>query len=204
MSIVPLLETDCFDLSFDLDAFGELNLTMESKNLYIRSVRQDDLDNFYSLFSDPVVMRKFATGCTKDRDYCASRINRWVNKFRANNPFSGFSIFSKDKANRKSYVGFAVLGGSLIQGFSEYAVALRKEFWGKGLGSEVTELFLHTLAPAIKAKGYTVREFSFQAIEATARIDNFASNKMLQNAGMQIVEQSKQYGSMRNHYQLRL
>ncbi|MCH9630775.1 MAG: hypothetical protein S4CHLAM37_07790 [Chlamydiia bacterium] len=204
MSTLALAETELNDLSFTTDYLGKLSIEVETNTLYIRSIEQDDLDNFYSLFSDPIVMGKFATGCTKDRDYCAARINRWVNKFRASNPFSGFSVFSKDDLGKRSYAGYAVLGKSVVEGYSEYAIALKKEFWGQGLGSKITNLFISTLAPSIKMRGYKIQDSSFVGVEATAKVDNVASNRMLQGAGMHLKEQIIKYDSIRNHYEKEL
>lgn len=203
MSVVCLHDLDTFQISLNND-IGTLEVCMESDKFLIRSIKEDDLENLYRLYSDPVVMKKFATGCITSRNECAIKINQWVKRFKQNNPFSGYVIYEKTHFIEPQFTGIAVLGKGIKPGYAQYAIVLKKEAWGKGYGSIITNLFLNIYAPELRTRGYKPYGYPFRAIEASARIDNFASNKVLQNAGMQIVGQGMMYGFMRNQYEKKL
>lgn len=189
---------------FNLDRNDHLSVFISDDALEIRSIQVDDLRYVYSVFSDPKVMKHFAKGQIKDLQYCSDRVQRFVEKFWQNNPYSGYVVFERKALNQVKFVGIAILGKSLNRGLLEYAVAIKPDSWGKGYGARITEIFLHTVAPMAKEAGYTIDGEQVRGVEATASVFNQPSNKMLQRAGMKFIERIEKYQGVRNRYFLAL
>jgi len=75
-----------------------------------------------------------------------------------------------------------------------------KNNWGKGYGTEAVTAIVKKYALAIIEKGHTLKGKPLEKIVATARIDNLASVKILENLGMHLIGNSNKYGALRYHF----
>ena len=75
------------EVCFTLDDCQGLTVTIDTERLHLRSVEatEDYYAAYFSLFGDPVVMGKYATGQTKTKEEIQSRIEgSWVKRWREN------------------------------------------------------------------------------------------------------------------------
>lgn len=79
-----------------------LAVRIETPRLLIRSVTEDDIDNYFNLFSDPQVMEKFATGKPIiDKSLIENRIRGWVTRWQNKipDPFNGLQFLKSIHQN---------------------------------------------------------------------------------------------------------
>lgn len=122
------------DVTIDINHSKDngLFISLETPRLFIRSVQSTDVDNYFSLFSDSEVMKKYATGKPKeDRSYIEDRINGWVDRWKSlePDPFNGMAVFLKQPDSSLQFIGHIVAGRSERAGYSEVAYLLHEQYW---------------------------------------------------------------------------
>jgi RimJ/RimL family protein N-acetyltransferase len=180
---------------------GALTVTIDTKRLRLRSVEEEDLNAYASLFGDREVMEKFATGQTKTKEEVWKSINTWVQRWRENDPYSGLAAFEK---GTNKFVGHAVLGHGDAAGEAEAAGLVMKEFWGKGLGTEAAIAIVKVYARATVKEGFTLKGKPLEKIRATARPENAASVKILENLNMRKTGIERKYDALRYRFAIDL
>lgn len=188
-------------ISFSCPLTKPLSVTIETDRLKIQSVTAGDISDYAALFGDAVVMQKYATGETKDLAYVNKRISTWTARWENHDPYSGLCI--RDKTTNQ-FIGHIVLGYGDRPGQSEFAVALKKEFWGKGYGTEAAAAVIQNYSAELMARGYLLEGQPLEEINATSRVDLIAGNKILSQVMGDPVRQEEKYGALRNHYSLKL
>lgn len=198
-----LLKKEEISIEFNIDQENALRVKIETPHLIIRSVCTEDFVNYLSLFSDPEVMEKYATGQPMFSDPKAiekyktdqpleptdekalqrlkDRFQRWINGFNNNDPFCGLSVFHRETGK---FVGHIVLGRSGLAGIAEFAYLFHKEFWNQGIGTEAASAILNYYAIQICEKGYRLDDNLFSAVTATTRVDHLYSQKILEKTGL--------------------
>src|ERR1700722_8586306 len=134
------------EVCFTLDDLKGLFVTIDTDRLHLRSIEptEDYYDAYFSLFGDPAVMEKYATGQTKTKEEIQSRIdNSWVKRWRENDPYSALAIFTRDTGE---FIGHIVLGHGDDPGQSEIAFLLLKRYWDHGYGTEAVMAVVHDYA----------------------------------------------------------
>lgn len=189
------------EVTFHSHANNELTVEIKTNNLFIRSVKMDDLAHYTSLFGNKEVMRKFATGQTKTMVEVYDRLKGWIKRWHERDPYSAMSVFKKDT---NEFVGYVVLGHGDRPGESEMAGLEVTATWKKGYGAEAAKAMVKTFAPATVNEGFKLEGKTLSRIVATARPDNPASYKILEKLGMHIAKKEEKYGALRNHYAIDL
>src|SRR3990167_1103777 len=158
--------------------------------------------HYASLFGDPHVMEKFATGQIKTKEEITARINGvWVKRWRENDPYAGFAVFHQETDD---FLGHIVLGHGTQAGESELAYLLKRPHWNKGYGTEAVRAVVREYAPATVQEGYTLEGKPLETITATVRPDNPASERILQKVGMHFVRAEEKQSALRHHYSIGL
>lgn len=140
--------------------------------LEIRPVRADDSGALFEVLGDPEVaywLRPAGVSGGFSRAECDQIIARKLAHWDAHG--IGMSLgFSDGRC-----VGRATIGYNLVDGRAELEIgwAVAREFWGRGLA---TELGRHALNSAATA--------GFQRIVAFTRTDNVASRRVMQKLGL--------------------
>lgn len=193
------------EIKFNVDKEKRLTVTIDTERLHIRSITssEEDLGYYTSLFGDPDVMCKYATGQTKTKEDMQTRINdSWAKRWKDNDPYSALAVFKQKNHNK--FLGHVVLGYGDNPGESEIAYLFMKKHWKKGYGSESVKALVEDYAPATIKEGYLVEGKSLTKITATVRPDNPASVKIVEKVDMKKVKEEDKYGSTRYHYALEL
>lgn len=184
------------EVGFDETDEG-LTVTIDTERLRLTSVKQEDDRQYHAtLFGEADVMKKFGTGNTRNLEQVVERVKGWVDRWKNKIPFSSLAVRQQDDDN---VIGQVVLGMGNNPGESELAYLFGKEHWGKGFGSEAVGSVVNQYAPEL-AKKYEIQGQLFSTITATSRVDNVASIKILEKAGMKIEKQEEKFGDIRNHY----
>lgn len=187
------------EITFDVKN-NQLAVSIQTPHLLMRSVTPKDYTNYLQLFRSPEVMEKYATGKIKTAAEVMDRIQMWVKRWQENDPFSALAVYDNSYRIPK-FVGHVVLGHGDAPGESEVAALFLKNYWNKGLGTEVGK-GLAEYALAIAKEGYKLEGKLLEKIVATSRLDNPASLQLIQNAGMHLVKKEEKFGAMRNHYEI--
>jgi RimJ/RimL family protein N-acetyltransferase len=192
------------EINFSLDERDALVVTIDTERLHIRSVEDSERDysSYATLFGDPEVMSKFATGQTKTREEMETRVKEvWAKRWHQNDPYSGLAVFKKDTDD---FLGHVIIGHGDAAGQSELAYLFMKNHWGKGFGTETVTAVVKEYAPATVKEGYTLEGKTLEKITATARPDNPGSVKILEKVGMHKIGEEEKYGALRQHFSIDL
>lgn len=186
------------NISFELDDQShELSVSLTTERLHLESAKPNYQDQYFNVLSSAETMVKFGDGNPWDQTKVNARLTIWTDRWKKNDPFSSLAVFRNDD---DQFIGHVVLGHGDEPGQSEMAYAFAKPVWGNGYGKEAVSAVVKEYAPELVSRGYEVDGKPFTSITATARIDNDASVKILKNAGMKIIGESKMYGHNRNTF----
>ena len=192
-STTPLDHT--ITIQSNLDA---LHILIETGRLYIRSLEEHDEKNCFSLFSDPVVMAKYADGNPYTEEKKKERFERWVKRWKNHDPFSAYAVLDKEFGNFVGIIGI----GQVTRGEADLFYAMNHSYWGKGYGREMVEAVTQSLIPKLMLRGYTCMYTSLKKIEADVAEDNIASLKILKAVGFKEKGSVYRFNSDRVFFQL--
>lgn len=169
------------EINFFPNPKNNLSVTIDTDNLHMRSVTNEDLPKYVELVMKPDVI-----GTTRIEE-TATRIREWVDRWSKNNPFSGFAIFKKDA---DEFVGHIDLEYSDHPGEAELAVLGDQTFWSEGYASEAVTAIVRVYAPATVKERYLLDESSgfLGRIAITIRPDDAIVLQMAEKVGMQFTE----------------
>lgn len=162
-----------------------LSVTISTDRLILKSVVEEDIPHLVKLFSDPKIMKCFASGKPREEQMTFERVKQvWIPRWQDNDPRSAFTVFLKNDPG--TMIGSVILGTGEGPGRSELAYLFFDNFWGKGFGSEAVSALVNDYAlTLIEYKYDFARGFKdcppmvLARIDATASPDNIASCKIL-------------------------
>jgi RimJ/RimL family protein N-acetyltransferase len=181
----------------EFDTKDRLNIKITTPRLIIRSLQSDDLKNTIEIFADPIVMEKFAEGVPSPADETTEYVEKCLTRWKNHDPYNCYVIV--DKAS-KAFMGIFILGHN-APGEIDISYLLHYQFWGKGFGREIAAAMFQSLVPRLMMRGYQLENKDVKKIVATARLDNPASQKMLQGTGFQKQGTVFEYGGWRYAYE---
>lgn len=146
----------------------------ETARLRVRRITPDDFDVMYATYSDPIAMRWVDDGSPITADDC----RRWLDVTRRNDETRGYGMSAVCLAETGEVVGFCGLVHPDGQPEPELKYALRRQFWGRGLATEV----------AVGMLAWGARRHGMRWIIATVAEPHRVSQRVLEKAGMVRVE----------------
>lgn len=173
-------------------------------------------DLFTNTFAEPNVMTKFATGAVKTQQEFEGIVRLQSSRSSAGYPFSGFIVTEQET---EKVLGYEVIGNGSKLNTGQVAYLYNHRYHNsdkkKHVGYENVgalilgygvELFQNNVCVNQtydeKEKKFTGGS-TFTTIEATARIDNIGSLKILENLGFSEVGKTTKYGHDRHEFELR-
>lgn len=181
------------------DGAGKLTVEISTERLSLRSVSQADAENLYQhIYGCGEVMAKFQNGNPWTPERFSSRLATWIGRWEQGDPFSAFSIYDRSG----EFVGVAVLGHGSVPGRSELAFAVRRELWGQGYGQEALRGLVSKFAAVLRAERACVEGAAFHEVEATARVDNIPSLRILAGLNMDEVSSTDPVAATAAQYDL--
>ncbi|HUD00780.1 MAG TPA: GNAT family protein [Rhabdochlamydiaceae bacterium] len=214
MAMPPISDIDTAVIDFYKNGSP---ITIETKDLVLRSVQENHLGFFQNLFTDPVTMRLYTdnekryeqspdTWKAKQMQSAAERVATFVKRWTVDKiPFSGFLICKKKDL---SPIGFIVAGFGNKPGQLETAFVITEKEQRQGFGTQAVYAIVRRYVPALIANHYKLFNEPLLAdkvpvneVVATARLDNIASMRVMEKAGMvKIDENPNDWGQVRGVY----
>lgn len=147
---------------------------LETERLIVRHLRPDDLDEMYTICSDPELMRQVGNG----QPLAKESVQRWIEKSLDNYERQGFGCSAVISKSDHSFIGYCGLVYGHADDEPEIIYVLKKEYWGQGIATEV--------ARAMIDYGFT--KHKLKRILATIDPENLASIKIVEKTGMKFQE----------------
>ncbi len=147
---------------------------INSASLRLRYIRYDDLDSIHHLHSLPETNKYNTLGIPEHIDVTKQILNQWLEAY-SKNPVQSY-MFVIEWKESNLFVGLAALNlGKPKYRSAEIWFKLLPEFWGKGFATEALKALIH----------FGFKDLNLHRIEAGCAVDNMASMKVLEKAGMQ-------------------
>jgi ribosomal-protein-alanine N-acetyltransferase len=143
-------------------------MLFESERLFVRPFTEADLDNLYSLSSNPVVMRYIRAPISLEA--CRDLLGELVNGYKAHPHFGRFAVIEK---STQQYAGNFLLRPSSFRGGTEIGYAFLEHAWGKGYATELTKAGL----------AFAFKHLALEMLYAITEPGNIASQKVLLKCG---------------------
>jgi len=147
-------------------------VTITTPRLNLRTVRLEDVDDFYDVYSNPEVMRYWSTPPLVNREAASKLISeihegfnqrqllKWAVALRADDKLIGsVTIFHPDFTHRRAEIGYA----------------LGRPYWRQGYMQETLKAVIN----------YAFAELNFHRLEADVDPRNDASVRTLERLGFQ-------------------
>ncbi|MBI1924331.1 GNAT family N-acetyltransferase [Candidatus Poribacteria bacterium] len=145
---------------------------LETKRLILRELILKDIDDLYTLYSDPKVMKFIGTG----RPYSYEETEEVLELHLLDYEGYGFGLWAAIFKANQHMIGRCGLEPTETEDgiVGDIAWLFAKEYWGQGLGTEC--------GIALVEHGF--EKLGLQRITATAHPDNIASIRIMQKIGM--------------------
>jgi ribosomal-protein-alanine N-acetyltransferase len=147
---------------------------LQTDRLVCRPFRADDLDDLAALYADAEVMRFLAQGRPLDREQTRERLERMLRHWREHG-FGMWALFEKEGGG---FLGRCGVNYAHRPGEAELAYTLARRSWGRGLATEA--------AGAVLRNAFAV--LRLPRVVAFARLENVASQRVMQKLGMSFQE----------------
>ncbi|MEQ9091189.1 MAG: GNAT family N-acetyltransferase [Balneola sp.] len=147
-----------------------------SKRLGFRKFKEPDFEFFYSMNSDPEVMKYFPSVLNKEQT------RSLMNRINAHIDEHGFGFYAVDLLSENTFIGFIGLKRTKFEAdFTpcvEIGWRLGKEYWNRGLATE----------GAARCLDHVFSVLSFDEIYSFTSLLNKASERVMQKIGMKKIE----------------
>lgn len=199
--------------------FGQsLYVEVTTKRLRILSVNDKTyLPQLIALFGDKEVNASVGDGSTKTAAEVTAKVERWIKRWSQHNPYAGYVVVTIPEGQKPAeFVGQIIVKPvkdkkpkpcdieqevTFLPGVAEIGYLSAKASWGKGFGNEYTYAIIYDLIPRLIKQGYQVKGHVLSKLIATARVDNNASNALLQKF-MTYEGEKPRYSGMRKWYRV--
>ena len=151
---------------------------LETARLHLRLFTLDDLDALARIFGDPDVIRHVGTGQPASREETAKALHSFIRHWQQHG-FGRWAVVEKEHGVLIGYGGLRSLFGT-----PEVTYLLAKSYWGRGLATEVARACLR----------YGFSELASERIVALTKLENIASQRVLQKVGMKYEKHAHYFG----------
>lgn len=151
---------------------------LETARLRLRMFMLDDLDALARILGDPDVIRYVGTGQPTSREETANAMQSFIRHWQQHG-FGRWAVVEKERGELIGYGGLRSLFGT-----PEVTYLLAKSYWGQGLATEVARACLR----------YGFSQLVSERIVAVTKLENVASQRVLQKVGMKYERHAHYYG----------
>jgi ribosomal-protein-alanine N-acetyltransferase len=151
---------------------------IETERLLLRKFTNDDIDDMLkNWISDKDVQSMYGEPIYTDTQSVSSLLTRWLLEYR-------FAIILKETSENIGHISCCKYYEKENTAEIEYCIG--KQFWNNGFVTEAIKAFIK----------YTFNNTSIIKLEAFHRIENPASGKVLQNAGMNLTDNVLRFSNL--------
>jgi RimJ/RimL family protein N-acetyltransferase len=157
-----------------------MNIKIETNRLILRPLELTDAESFFKMDSNPAVHKYLWNKPVENIDETI-KVIQFVQQQYADNQIGRFAVVLKETNQFMGWAGIK-FNTEIVnnkQNFYDIGYRLDEEFWGKGYATEASFAWLK----------YGFETMKIEKMDAAAHNDNIASNKILQNIGMNFTEQ---------------
>ncbi len=145
---------------------------LRTDRLVLRPITRDDAESIFSYASDPLVTRYVAWERHKSLEETLRYLDDIVVEGYRRGDYFDWGITTGDSDRLIGTCGFPRVTG--VHGFAEMGYVLSRQQWGKGYVTEAARGMIR----------YGFETLGLKRIEALCRIENAASERVMQKAGM--------------------
>ncbi len=159
----------------------------------MREFREEDAEALFEMESDPIVLTYLEVEPLKKLDEIYPIIER-VQKQYEDNGTGRWVMIEKSSGELMGWTGLK-LEPLETNGFTNYydlGYRMIPRYWGKGYATE----------SALASVDYGFNELNLEKINGGADVKNIASNRVLQKAGLELVEVFDHWNRPHNWYEL--
>jgi ribosomal-protein-alanine N-acetyltransferase len=144
---------------------------IETERLYLREFTETDLERLYEIYSDAKVMKYIGKGEALSEEQTRKIINAWTKKYYKQYGFGIWALINKENDTLIGHCGF-----NWLQDNSDIEIAylLSKEYWGKGMATEISKATLQ----------YGFDSLNLKRIIALSYPENYSSIRVIEKLGM--------------------
>ncbi len=195
-----------------------IDVRMNTKDLVLCSVSENNRADYVGLYTDPETMKMFTDNEERlskktleewkqeQTAAVAKRIQVLVQRWKEGNPFSAFAIYHQPT---HQFIGHIVAGFGDHPGESEIAFIIHKNYQQKGYGSQAVEAVMQKWLPYLQAQKYEISEEVdgksvskvISHVVATVRQDNEPSIRILVKNGFTKTGEKEAWGCKRSIYE---
>lgn len=149
-------------------------MMIHSTSLRLRYIRMDDLDSIHYLHSLPETNRYNTLGIPGNIAVTKQIVNQWIEEIYKD-PIQAYTFVVELKESNL-FAGLVALNiGKPKYRSGEIWFKLLPQFWGRGYATEAVKAIIY----------FGFHDLNLHRIEAGCAVDNVASMKVLEKAGMQ-------------------
>ena len=163
-------------------------MIFETERLQIRKLKMSDLEGFFKLESNPLVLQ-YATGEVKTISECEEELKGLILKYE--NPKNDFWIYAVEQKSNQVFIGTL----ALVKDNEDDEIGYRfiQEYWGKGFATEICKVLI------VYCKSIGMKKIIGNVVD-----ENIASAKILERFNFKIVNKfiSEDIGLPETRYEL--
>ena len=165
----------------------EMSTMFITPRLLIRKFEPTDWPDFLDMNSSQAVMERIGNGQLKTMEEERAKFDKIFHSYTKGDELG---IWAVTLLSSGVFVGAASL--SVLQGTSEVQLGyrLKEAFWGQGYATEVAQGLV----------AYAFGSLGLGRLVATTNLDNEASRRVLEKAGLQFERAGKWYGWEMNYF----
>lgn len=153
---------------------------LETDRLFLREISEEDVSGLYELDSDPRVHQYLGNKPLQSKEevypiieyiqnqYKTNGIGRWAMIEKSTGHFMGWTGLKLETKETNGFTNYYDLGYRIIP-----------KYWGKGYATE----------SALFAVEYGFKELGIKKLCGAADVENIASNRVLQKAGLKFINE---------------
>ncbi len=173
-----------------------MDFYIETERLILRAFRESDVDAMYLLDSDPDVHKYLGNNPIKSKEQALDKIRHVISQYQKFG-IGRFTCLEKSSGDIIGWSGLKFNTGEKeeLNGFRDFIdIGYRfiPKYWRKGYGYE----------SAVACLNYGFNTMNYTTIYGAAEVDNIGSNKILQNIGLQFVNEFMLDNAKINWYQI--
>ena len=164
---------------------GQYRPIFETERLLLREVTLDDADLIFSYKSDDETAQSASWELHKTKSETTKEIKEMIDKYRKGEN-AHWGIVLKET---NTIIGFG--GYTMMTPMHKRATAgwwLSSKYWGKGYATEVAHAVIE----------YGFKHINLNRVDAVARVDNAASGRVLEKAGMYRIGTHRDFWRLKN------
>jgi ribosomal-protein-alanine N-acetyltransferase len=159
-------------------------MRLDTPRTIVRSWTPADIPAYARIVADPQVMRFIADGSVHTYAQ-AEVVVRTMMRAERERGWAQWAVDDKASGALMGFCGFGILDGKI-----DFGYRFARQFWGRGLGTEVARTVLD----------YGVNTYGLSNTTAMAFVENTASIRILEKIGFVFEQHSRRYGRKVAHY----